>query len=193
MSVLADRQRMIVVDVEAAGMAPPTYPLLSIGACTLAEPRERFYVELKPDGEAFTEESLAVCGLSMAALAKHGTPPMEAMRTFADWALAVVPQGTRPLFAAFNAPFDWLYCATYFERYLGRNPFGYKALDIKALYMGVKGVSWAETSHLKAAKHYGLATELSHNALEDALAGAELLDNILVDLEKKELTHDPGT
>ena len=50
------------------------------------------------------------------------------------------------MFVGFNAAFDWMFVADYFERYLGRNPFGYTALDIKAFAMGRLGGTWADTS-----------------------------------------------
>jgi inhibitor of KinA sporulation pathway (predicted exonuclease) len=74
----------------------------------------------------------------------------------------------------FNAPFDWMFVADYFDRYLGRNPFGHSALDIKAYYMGVADATWPETSMVKVAEHYGVTVDLTHNALDDARDQAAL-------------------
>jgi DNA polymerase III epsilon subunit-like protein len=169
----------IVVDVEASGPAPGNYALLSIGACTVAEPRQTFYVELRPDREAFTPEAMMVNGLSLERLAEEGLPPEEAMQAFADWAAELVPGDARPVFAAFNAPFDWMFVNDYFHRYLGYNPFGHAALDIKSYYMGVEGVTWQETSHRYVAERICVREPLTHHALDDAIDEAEILQIML--------------
>jgi ribonuclease T len=169
----------IVVDVETAGPNPGSYSLLSIGACTLAEPQHNFYVELKPDSKAFEKQALDVSHLSIEKLSKKGTSPREALQQFADWVDKVLPTGAVPIFSAFNAPFDWMFVNDYFHRYLGRNPFGYKALDIKAFYMGQHGTTWADTSLHKICQRYNCRLELPHHALEDAIESAALFRTIL--------------
>jgi hypothetical protein len=67
--------------------------------------------------------------------------PGLAMRNFAEWVKAVTPPGSRPIFVGLNVAFDWMFVADYFYRYLGTNPFGHSALDIKALFMGTRRVS----------------------------------------------------
>lgn len=178
-------RRYIVVDVEAAGPTPSEYALLSIGACTLGEPRETFYVELQPDRSAAHPAAMAVHGLSMERLAKEGTPPAEALARLAAWVAAITPPGARPIFVGFNAPFDWMFVNDYFHRYAGRNPFGHAALDIKALYMGMAGVPWEETSmHYLASRYLGGAG-LTHNALQDAIDQAKILEGILAEMDER--------
>jgi len=169
----------IVVDVEASGPNPGNYALLSLGACTVAEPRQTFYVELQPDKAAFTPEAMAVNGLSLERLATEGQPPVEAMVAFAAWVAHVVPDGALAVFAAFNAPFDWMFVNDYFHRYLGRNPFGHSALDIKSYYMGLQDVTWQETSHRYVSQRYCGKPELTHHALDDAVDEAEILQAML--------------
>jgi DNA polymerase III epsilon subunit-like protein len=178
------REAYIVVDIEASGPSPGLHALLSIGACTLEEPRQTFYVELRPDREAFTLEALAVSGLSLDQLSTEGTPPAEAMQRFADWVDRVVPAGARPVLAALNAPFDWMFVSEYFYRYLGRNPLGHSALDLKAYYMGLHGVGWRETSYEHASRRYLGQRELEHHALADAINAAEILESMFA--EQKE-------
>jgi DNA polymerase III epsilon subunit-like protein len=174
----------IVIDIETSGPTPEQYALLSIGACTLEEPRQTFYIELQPDREAFTEEALAVSGLSLEKLRHEGVPPAEAMQGFANWMAQVVPAGSRPVFTALNAPFDWMFVNVYFYRYLGHNPLGHSALDIKAYYMGLHGVSWGETSYGRASRRYLGYRELEHHALADAINTAEILESMFA--EQKE-------
>ena len=69
----------------------------------------------------------------------------------------------------------------YFHRYLGHNPFGHKALDIKAYFMGLHGVPWLETSHRHILNHYANHSKLTHHALNDALAEADLFQAMLTE------------
>jgi DNA polymerase III epsilon subunit-like protein len=172
---MSERPEVYVsVDIEAAGPTPRAYSMLSIGACLVDRPEEGFYVELKPESVDVVESALAVSGLSMDELAAHGTDPAEAMRAFADWLASVVPTGSKPVFTAFNAVFDWMFVDDYFQRHLGRNPFGASALDVKAYYMGQAGVTWARTSMRYLSPLYLSGRQLTHNALADARDQAEL-------------------
>jgi ribonuclease T len=165
----------ISVDVETGGATPADYALLSIGACLVDDPDEStFYVELQPEDKRSTQEALEVSKLSLDVLRTMGEPPAEAMQRFADWVGDVVPDTRRPVFVGFNAPFDWMFVADYFERYLGRNPFGYTALDIKAFALGRLGGTWAETSMSVLAPKYLSGRPLAHHALSDAQDQAAL-------------------
>jgi DNA polymerase III epsilon subunit-like protein len=177
---------MICVDVETAGPNPGSYSLLSIGAASVAQPDLGFYTELQPQQRNYTEEAAAVHGLSMEKLAEEGIPPKEAMQSFANWLEQEACPGREPVFVAFNAPFDWLFVADYFGRYLGRNPFGHRALDIKALYMGMHAVAWEDTTHRAISTHYGLAQNLPHHALDDAQQEAVLVAAMLAELKERE-------
>lgn len=172
---------MISVDVETAGPAPGLYSLLSIGACTFSRPRRTFYVELQPVSDRVLPEAMEVNRLRLADLQKSGLPPAEAMARFASWLQEALAPGVRPVFVAFNAAFDWMFVNDYFYRYLGHNPFGHSALDIKSFYMGKKGVAWSQTSMEPLSKRYLQNRRLSHHALQDALDQAELFEAMLAD------------
>lgn len=178
-SIGHDLTAYICVDVETAGPIPGDYALLSIGACTLTQPRKTFYIELKPDKPAFSEEALSVCNFSMEELTQKGTAPLQALQEFEKWIQSVTPTGKKPIFIAFNAPFDWMFINEYFFRYLDRNPFGHSALDIKAFYMGLAGVTWEETSMKEVIHHFSGQTLLTHHALQDALDQADLFEKML--------------
>lgn len=167
-------ETFISVDVETAGPTPAEYPLLSIGACLVDDPETAFYVELKPLTDNALEESLAVSGLSMERLVVEGVPPAEAMARFDQWVARVTPAGHVPVLVAFNAVFDWMFVDAYFQRFLGWNPFGHSALDVKAYYMGMTGSDWASTSMRVLSPLYLEGRQLSHNALGDARDQAEL-------------------
>ena len=174
----------ISVDVETAGPVPGQYALLSIGACLVEDPDTSFYIELQPDFPDYTNEAVAIHGLSLAALRETGVPPKEAMQAFADWVNRVVPAGRRPVFVAFNAPFDWMFISSYFHRYLGENPFGHSALDIKAYFMGQAGVNWGETSMKHISSHCLEETHLTHNARQDAQDQAQIFQRLLAQAQR---------
>ena len=178
-SLLNDLDTMILVDIEAAGPIPSLYALLSIGACTLIQPRKTFYVELTPDKDLSDPVAQAVHGLDMDQLRVTGLSPVEALRRFMAWLVEVVPEGRKPLLVAFNAPFDWMFIQDYFLRYLGSNPFGHSAVDIKAVYLGASGKSWQETSGMYLHPLYNQSKKLSHNALGDAIDQAVVFDGII--------------
>lgn len=169
----------IVVDVETSGPDPCGYALLSIGACTITEPQETIYLELKPDSPNFIKEALDISALSLNELAVSGLSPSEAMQSFADWLKRINKDHKKPVFTAFNATFDWMFVNTYFHRYLGYNPFGYKALDIKACFMGLHRTRFDETSHKDLCDYYQICIDLSHNALEDAINEAKIFKAII--------------
>ncbi len=176
----------IVIDVETAGPNPANYAMLSIGACTMTDPQETFYIELKPQPQNFTEEALQISKLSLERLTQDGKDPAAAMLAFERWLIGVVPAGRTPIFTAFNAPFDWMFVNDYFFRYLKRNPFGHKALDIKAWYMGLKNTSWQNTSFKAIVEAEGFHSELSHHALDDAIQTAALFQFLLDQTRRNE-------
>jgi DNA polymerase III epsilon subunit-like protein len=87
----------ISVDVETAGPNPGLYSLLAIGACTLDQPQQTFYVELQPVNDRLQAEATAVHALNLEHLAANGLPPQDAMQRFAGWVQKVVPEGARPV------------------------------------------------------------------------------------------------
>jgi hypothetical protein len=75
-----------------------------------------------------------------------------------------------------------MFVADYFHRFLGQNPFGHSALDLKALYMGLTGMPWSQTSMRYVAPRYLGNRQLSHHAAQDAIDQAELLRRMLAEL-----------
>ena len=168
------REVYISVDVETSGPIPGEYSLLSIGACNADAPDQTFLCELKPLTLKADPKALEVSGLSLDRLQKAGLDPVSGMRAFGDWVVGVVGVDAKPVFVGLNAPFDWSFVNYYFHRFLGKNPFGFAALDIKALYMGMTACNWSETSSSNMAATLNPASKGDHNALHDAVFQAEL-------------------
>jgi DNA polymerase III epsilon subunit-like protein len=182
---------LISVDVETAGPYPGRFSMLAIGACLVADPTITFYAELQPLTPDVDPHALAISGLSMQGLLAHGLAPAEAMLQFAKWVQSACPPGSRPVFVGMNAAFDWMFVNDYFHRYLGYNPFGHSALDIKAFYAGRTGAQWSETSLRHIVARYGGAPALSHNALADAVDQAALMRALLAE-QPPALNHPPA-
>ncbi len=179
----------ISVDVETSGPVPGAFSLLSIGACVVKQVGNNsaldtvpptFYRTLKPLDESGSDaEALRVTGLSLDELIRTGDVPEEAMRAFEQWITASAG-GTVPVFVGLNAAFDWSFINYYFHRFLGRNPFGFTALDIKSLYMGMVGCAWRETKSSLMSETLGMPLKKpAHQALDDAQSQAELFALIL--------------
>lgn len=164
----------VSVDVETAGPIPGEYSLLSIGACVVDDPAKTFSCELKPINRNADPKALEVSGLSLDELAKNGLEPAEAMRSFAHWIASLSVDDESVVFVGLNAPFDWSFVNYYFHRFLGDNPFGFTALDIKALYMGATGCKWTDTRSSKMAARLAPRLRGDHRALHDAQYQAEL-------------------
>ena len=180
----------VSIDVETAGPDPSTHALLSIGACLVAQPEVEFYIELKPDQKAVDPQAMAVHGLDMRRLRATGTDPATAMGALEGWLQAQVAGPATMV--GFNAPFDWMFINQYFWYYLGRNPLGHSAIDIKALAMGWLLLPWKQTSFAALASRCDLPTSLGHHALDDARQQAILLQ-ALVTLPRPTGLHPPAS
>jgi DNA polymerase III epsilon subunit-like protein len=171
-------ETFISIDVETAGPIPGEYSMLSIGACLVASPFLTFTCELKPINDKFVSEALDVSGLSLERLKETGIEPEVAMSRFREWIIEAAGDNV-PVFVGFNAPFDWSFINYYFHRFTGDNPFGFTALDIKALWMGVSGCSWADTRSSRIADAVQPKLHGDHDALHDAQYQAELFRLVL--------------
>jgi DNA polymerase III epsilon subunit-like protein len=168
----------ISVDIETAGPIPGEYSMLSIGACAVENSEHSFYVELQPINDNADPAALAVCKLSMETLKEIGKDPTAAMLEFSGW-INQIAGGRNPVFVGFNASFDWGFVNWYFHKFLGKNPFGIGALDIKAYYMGLSGCTWGETKSSKLPGEFQPSIPSAHNALGDARAQAEIFKKML--------------
>jgi DNA polymerase III epsilon subunit-like protein len=170
----AKQEIFVSVDVETAGPIPGEYSLLSIGACDVDDDTRTFTCAIKPINRNADPKALAVSGLSLEALERSGLTPEAAMQQFSAWAESLARQEETLVFVGFNAPFDWSFVNYYFHKYLGRNPFGFAALDIKAYYMGLTGCTWSETRSSRMAAAVKPKRHGDHEALHDAQYQAEL-------------------
>jgi DNA polymerase III epsilon subunit-like protein len=144
----------ICIDCEASGPVPGLYNLVSLAAVpVVAEGNghrvldDELYLEFQPVFPGFDREAMRIHGLSRKHLEANGIEPKEGMRILRGWALARRPSKRHQLvFVGHNAPFDWGYISYYFTWAKVDNPFGFKALDTKALAMGKLDIPWLATN-----------------------------------------------
>ena len=104
------------------------------------------YLEIRPQAPRFDATAAAIHGLDQQRLRREGLSRAEACRRLTQWVERETKERTRPVFVGHNAPFDWSFVNwTYASEELP-NPFGYKALDTKALAMGVLDLHWLDAS-----------------------------------------------
>jgi DNA polymerase III epsilon subunit-like protein len=163
----------VSVDVEASGPMPPSFSMLSLGACLVDDDTVTFQRLLRPISGGADPKAMRVSRLSMAELSRTGSNPSDAMAEFGQWILAHA--GTRtPVFVGLNAAFDWAFVNYYFLTYASSNPFGFAPLDIKAYYAGATGTEWLESRSSRMSQRLGATKRATHDALDDAVAQAEL-------------------
>ncbi len=179
---LSDRsfsdEAYISVDIETAGPIPGKYSMLSLGACLVDATEVNFYIEFKPINEHFIPAALKVSKLTLEHLTATGRDPLEAMRAFHHW-VREETSSRKPIFVGFNASFDWSFVNWYFHMFLGDNPFGIGAIDIKSYYMGISGCLWKETTSSQIPERFQPTQPQTHNALDDAFAQAEIFKKLM--------------
>ncbi|MBM4367672.1 MAG: 3'-5' exonuclease [Deltaproteobacteria bacterium] len=183
------RATYFCVDIEASGPVPALYDMVSLGAVVVApdgdgvlQIGDTFYVEIRPEGPRVDPGAMKVNGLDIEKLRREGTPRKQAMQDLATWARARIKPGTKPVFVGHNAPFDWSFVSWCYAADDMDNPFGYKALDTKALATGKLGVHWFDSNKELLETALGLPPEdkgQKHRADYDAQYQALILKRLL--------------
>lgn len=179
----------ISIDVEASGPIPGIYDLLSVGVNLINFDGIRYvpshveaYWELKPVNGGVVDEAMAVNRMSLEKLKRDGLEPEQVAKELEAWVLKYSSKSDPAVFVGYVANFDWAYINDLFIRHGFDNPFGYRALDFRAMAMGVLCKPWQEIKHTHLAKEVGVSMpppDLAHNALVDAKHQAELFCALL--------------
>ncbi|MCB9746165.1 MAG: 3'-5' exonuclease [Alphaproteobacteria bacterium] len=183
------RATWFCIDIEASGPVPALYDMVSLGAVVVYDDDaqdisigERFYMELKPQAPRMDAHAMSIHGLSAEHLHAEGLPRGVAMKKLDAWVRDRTAPGTEAVFVGHNAPFDWSYVAWCFQAEDMPNPFGYKALDTKALAGGVLGLHWLDTNKERLSALLDLPAEdmgKKHRADYDAWFQALILKGLL--------------
>lgn len=174
---------LISVDIETDGPIPGIHSIASIGAALVDDLDCNFYIELKPISDQFDPQAVVIMaegGLDRDCLLREGVGAEEAMIQLQTWIKQVSGRKYRPVFAGFNAPFDWMFVHWYFIRFLGVKPFGISALDIKSYMMGVLRLErWSDTVASKIPERFRSDLPHTHNALDDARQQGDVLAKLM--------------
>ena len=183
----------ISADVEADGPIPGPYSMISFGLAVAATYDGRtfarrdpeattFYAELRPISDEYDADALAVSGLDRDRLLREGRDPAEAMTSAAGWVRSVAAaEGGKPVFVAYPLGFDWMFLYWYFVRFAETgSPFGHsRFLDLKTLYAARSGETVTRSVKGRMPRHLLSRRPHTHNALDDAMEQAELLQNLM--------------
>lgn len=113
---------------------------------------------------------------------QHCLPPEEGMANYVHW-LNELPGC--PIFVGYPIAFDFSFVVYYLERFTGKNPFGFSAIDLRSLFMGLN-----KTSYLKSSKHHWPSHWFenkphTHIALDDAMEQGTVFCNMLGEVQPK--------
>jgi len=184
------RATWFCIDIECSGTVPAIYDMISLGAVAVHERDggrlelgDTLYLELRPVSDTVDDRAMAVNGLDIERLRAEGLPRRGALDRLTAWVEATADAGSEPVFVGHNAPFDWSFVAYCYKAEGMKNPFGYKALDTKALSAGVLDIHWLDSGKGTLAARLGLPAEdmsQKHRADYDAMYQAEILRALLM-------------
>lgn len=196
------------VDVETDGDMPGLSSMLSIGIVSMHpatnERRESFYATLERlPGATPSNETMGWWDKypERYADARRGCrPPKEVMaavhRFVADELsrMTVELQPLKPLvpvFVAAPVSFDAAFVYYYLHRFVGSNIFGFRALDLRSLTMGILGTTFLDARPEGYPPEWATTLEHTHYALDDALAQADVFRRVMDTLRAKSPQNFP--
>ncbi len=186
MSVKGEPEVYVSTDIEADGPIPGPHSMLSLASAAYRADKTviaTFTVNLDTLPDAAPDprtvawwkdfpEAWAKCRADTHA-------PEAAMRAYLDWVKALPG---RPVFLGFPASWDFMWVYWYLLRFTGERPFREHALDVRSYAMGMRKVSFAETTRTYLPKRWfdeGLPH--THVALDDALEQGAMFCNMLAE------------
>ena len=108
--------------------------------------------------------------------------PEVGMSNYVNW-LTQLPG--RPIFVGYPIAFDFSFVVYYLERFTGKNPFGFSAIDLRSLAMGLNQTSFLESSKQHWPAHWFEDKPHTHIALDDAIEQGTAFCNMLTEIAKK--------
>ena len=177
-------------DVETDGPIPGPFSILSFGLVfagsfdgkVFRRPdnyEQTLYRELRPISENFDAEALLVNGLDRKRLCFEGAAPESAMTEASNWVRRVAGSA-QPVLVSYPLSFDWSWLYWYFLRFSANgSPFEYsKCFDIKTALAVKAGIPISEAGRAQIEPSLRSRHPHTHNALDDAIAQAEIFANV---------------
>ena len=173
----------VSTDVETDGPVAGRHSMLSLGSAAFAADKTllgTFSANLEtlpgstPDPRttawwATQPEAWAACRRDLEA-------PRAAMTRYVAWLETL---GGRPVFVAYPSAFDFPFVYWYLAEFVGRNPFGYSAIDIKTYAMALLRRPYRACGKQSMPTEWLDPLPHTHVALDDALEQGRLFCNML--------------
>lgn len=159
---------LIFVDVEAAeGISPANGKMTEFGAIEYKS-RETFHGvlwESQPDPSNPAKSIIT---------GKH-FDELKVMQDFADWLKTV--SKSQPVFVSDNNGYDFQWINFYFDKHLGKNPFGHSSRRISDFWAGIN----RDFYNTQKWKSYRVTTH-DHNPVNDAMGNVEAFERIIEEM-----------
>ena len=178
------------IDCEASGPVPGLFNLISLGVVEVrrnpatgkhARGASRYW-EIKTSYPGWEAEAEGIHKLSRAHLDQNGVEAKAMLEDLRKFTLGICKENEKPLFVGHNAPFDWMFVNYYFHAFGVKNPYGYNALDTKAMATGKHRLSWPDSNKEKLLELYPRLKAPEAGMVHNALADAEFQADILIAL-----------
>ncbi len=183
------REIYVSVDIEADGPIPGDNSMMSIGAVLYDDEGKElsnFMANLLPlfraKQNAETMKWWKTQPEAFEATQTARMDPENAMRHMTEW---VGRFSGKPVFVGYPATFDFMFVHWYMMHFVGHDPFGFQALDIKTYAMARMGTGFRSTVKASMPREWFDEEKHTHVALEDARSQGRLFFKIKASLEVK--------
>ncbi len=175
----------VSTDIETDGWLPGTNSMLSIGSAAYFGDKTLLgtfsaNLETLPDavGNPKTMKWWETQPEAWLACRENCLPPEKVMKDYLLW-LEQLPG--RIIFVAYPVAFDFPFVSYYLNRFAGKNPFGFSAIDIRSYAMGLRGKDYRHSGVDYLPKRFFDNLPHTHIAVDDALEQGALFCNLLAE------------
>ncbi len=182
----------VSVDIESDGPIPGDNSMLSIGSAAYAESGlliSTFSANIMPLQAAVqnpvTMDFWSKQPKAWEELQKERLAPGIVMHQYLEWlqTLSTDPDTTL-VFVAYPAVFDFAYVHWYLIHFVGIDPFGFSALDLKTYAMATLNLKFSQTYKSNMPKEWLNRNHPPHVALADAIEQGEMFFAIRQAIQK---------
>ena len=173
----------ISTDVETDGPIPGPNSMLSFASAAFTADKHLLgtfeaNLETLPEasGDPDTMDWWSTQPDAWAASRRNLEAPSVAMVRYVNW---VQKLGSKPLFVAYPAGFDFLFIYWYLIKFAGHSPFGFSAIDVRSFAMAELGVEYSSSGKKHMPQEWFDDFPHTHVALSDALEQGALFCNML--------------
>ena len=182
----------VSVDIESDGPIPGDNSMISIGSAAYAESGlliSTFSANIMPLQAAVqnpvTMDFWSKQPKAWEELQKERLAPGIVMHQYLEWlqSLSTDP-ATTLVFVAYPAVFDFAYVHWYLIHFVGIDPFGFSALDLKTYAMATLNLKFSQTYKSNMPKEWLNRNHPPHVALADAIEQGEMFFAIRQAIQK---------